>query len=158
MNVILGHGQGPAFGLGHERSAAATSRERVKPCLLFPDAARLDLPVMLADHHRVGVGLAADESFAEPEQGADDQLAGVRAARIDGEEDATAIGVDEALDDHRHRRPASVPAMLGPVGGHAVGLADQRLQVVIQVQAGTGLAGQPLVPGSFRAPVVEDRL
>jgi hypothetical protein len=37
------------------------------------------------------------------------------------------------------------------------GLADERFRVMIQVQAGTGLAGQPLVPGSPGAPVVEDQ-
>ena len=42
--------------------------------------------------------------------------------------------------------------------GQRAGLADQCLQVVVQVQAAAGLAGQPLVPGSFRAPVVDDQV
>jgi hypothetical protein len=42
--------------------------------------------------------------------------------------------------------------------GQRAGLADQRLQVVVQIQAGTGLAGQPLMPGGLGAPVVDDQV
>ena len=36
--------------------------------------------------------------------------------------------------------------------GQRAGLADQRLQVVVQVEAGAGPAGHPLVPGGLVRP------
>jgi hypothetical protein len=42
--------------------------------------------------------------------------------------------------------------------GQRAGLADQRLEVVVQIQAGAGPAGQPLVPGDLGAPVVDDQV
>lgn len=46
----------------------------------------------------------------------------------------------------------------GSRAGKGTGLADQGLQVVVQVQAGLALGHQPLVPGDFLAAVVDDDL